>query len=104
MACRSRLCKECFLIDGKFTGADADLVFAKVVPKGLRRIQLEHFKASLHVIAEKKCLFESSIIRKVTLCAGPSLHGTTKAGNVRFHDDRSTYTGVRARVALEALK
>lgn len=35
-------------------------------------------------------------IEKLSRCDGPSLHGVTKAGPNRFHDDKSTYTGAHA--------
>eukprot|EP00920_Eleutheroschizon_duboscqi_P025840 GHVT01063833.1.p1 GENE.GHVT01063833.1~~GHVT01063833.1.p1 ORF type:complete len:218 (-),score=15.09 GHVT01063833.1:670-1323(-) len=53
------------------------------------------FERSLKLIAEKKKLPLFKIVEQVQSAKGPQFVGTT-ADAVRFHDDKSTYTGVYA--------
>jgi len=88
----AKLVKDCGLLDKKFTATDVDLIFAKVVTKGQRRIDLVQFESALHLIAVKKGTPSSNIQDAVVGAGGPVLSGT-KTDDVRFHDDKSTYTG-----------
>lgn len=88
----SKLCRDCHLIDGRLTVTDADLIFARVVPSGQRRIDMPLFETALKLIGEKKCVDEIVVRRAVASSSGPRLYAT-KAEAVRFHDDKSTYTG-----------
>lgn len=87
-----KLCKDTGLLDKKFTTTDADLAFAKVCEKGARRIFFEHFERAMEIVAVKKGTTASAVMEKVASGGGPVLTGTT-ADAVRFHDDKSTYTG-----------
>jgi hypothetical protein len=91
----AKLCKDCSLIDRDFTATDVDLLFAKVVPKGQRRMSITEFTQALGHIAQRKKVPSSDIESAVAACAGPSLQAT-QADTVRFHDDKSTYTGTHA--------
>ena len=42
------------------------------------------------------CYRPEDVISHIVLSEGPSLNNVTVAADVRFHDDRSTYTGVKA--------
>jgi len=86
-----KMCKDVGLVDRKFTPTDCDLTFAKVVTKGQRRIDFHQFQNALRLIAEKKGV--DSVESIIAGSGGPILHGT-QADAVRFHDDKSTYTGV----------
>jgi len=88
----TKLCKDCGLIDKKLTSTDVDLIFAKVVTKGQRRIAYPQFDAALNMCAQKKGASAEEVKTKVGAAQGPVLHAT-KADAVRFHDDKSTYTG-----------
>ncbi|CAK9004554.1 ADP-ribosylation factor 1 [Durusdinium trenchii] len=94
-------------LDRNFSSTDADLIFARVVPKGQRRISITEFEKALGLIAERRSCSQEICVRwrvqrvedvmqKVADSAGPSLEGT-KADAVRLHDDKQTYTGVHAR-------
>eukprot|EP00928_Gymnodinium_smaydae_P063481 TRINITY_DN4703_c0_g2_i2.p1 TRINITY_DN4703_c0_g2~~TRINITY_DN4703_c0_g2_i2.p1 ORF type:complete len:413 (-),score=101.92 TRINITY_DN4703_c0_g2_i2:42-1241(-) len=96
----AKLCKDVGLLDKKFTATDADLVFAKVVPKGARRIDIAQFRQGLKLVAEKKGV--PDVEAAVAKCTGPVLHGT-EADAVRFHDDKSTYTGVHVNGGPESV-
>ena len=51
---------------------------------------------ALAQIAAQKGTTSEAIIEQVITAGGPSVNAT-QADNVRFHDDRSTYTGVYAK-------
>merc|ERR1719188_1580177 len=91
----SKLCRDCHLVDRGFAATDADLVFAKVVPSGQRRMDLARFEAALRLIADRKAVDEHAVRQAVAGSSGPTLH-CTKTEPVRFHDDKSTYTGTHA--------
>eukprot|EP00927_Polykrikos_kofoidii_P057180 TRINITY_DN51298_c0_g1_i1.p1 TRINITY_DN51298_c0_g1~~TRINITY_DN51298_c0_g1_i1.p1 ORF type:complete len:555 (-),score=114.36 TRINITY_DN51298_c0_g1_i1:76-1626(-) len=89
-----RLCKDSGLLDRGFTRTDADLIFAKVKPRGQRRMDFEAFKTGIMHAAKKKGISTSSCQDMIINTGGPSHAGATVAENVRFHDDKSLYTGM----------
>merc|ERR1712032_720343 len=97
MDCKSfsKLCADGALLDRKFTATDADIAFAKVVSKGQRRVALPQFEELLQQIAVKKGMDKSQVLSLVACVEGPVLHAT-RADNVRFHDDKTTYTGTHS--------
>jgi hypothetical protein len=97
----AKLCKDCDLFDRKLTVVDADIVFAKVVHKGQRRIDLDQFKDALRLTAEKKGIELAALLAKIVEVGGPQLHGTT-TDTVRFHDDKNTYTGTHRHSLTES--
>eukprot|EP00891_Asterochloris_glomerata_P001381 jgi/Astpho2/1381/Aster-x1007 len=66
-----KLCTDCGLLDKKFTVTDVDLIFQKGV-------SVDDIKS------------------KLTAAEGPQTNAT-QADYVKFHDDKSTFTGVYAR-------
>merc|ERR1719188_2238666 len=90
-----KICKDCSLIDKKLPSSDVDLIFAKVVVKGKRRISLEQFEEALKMIAAKRGVSERRIRNCIIVAPEPVITGT-KADEVRFHDDKSTFTGSKA--------
>jgi len=95
-----KMCKDVGLVDRRFTPTDCDLIFAKVVTKGQRRIDFNQFQNALRLIAEKKGV--DSVESIIAGSGGPILHGT-QADAVRFHDDKSTYTGVHVNGGPESV-
>jgi hypothetical protein len=88
-----KLCKEAGLIDTKFTTTDADLLFSKIKAKGARKITFSQFAdLALPEIATKKKSTPEAIAAQVQ-AASPQARATV-ADAVRFHDDKSAYTGV----------
>ncbi|CAJ1394378.1 unnamed protein product [Effrenium voratum] len=98
----TKLCKDCSLLDKSFSQTDADLIFARVVPKGQRKITLAEFEKALGLIAERRGCPQEDVLQRVADGAGPSLEGT-KTSAVRLHDDKNTYTGVHARGGPESV-
>lgn len=88
-----KIFKDLNLFDKKFTATDADLIFAKIKPKGERKIKFGDFERGLEAVAEKKGVPVEQLMTRVASSGGPVLTGT-KAEDVRFHDDKTTYTGV----------
>lgn len=98
----AKVCKDCHLLDKTFTPTDVDLIFAKVVPKGARRIDMTQFSSALEHVATKKKVGVEAVHGAISSSSGPVLHGT-HADAVRFHDDKSTYTGVHQHGGPEAV-
>ena len=91
----AKLAKDCNLLDKKFTVTDIDLIFAKVKTKGARKITPEQYVAALYEIAEKKGISFDDLSTHICCIGGPVFTGT-KVAKVKWHDDKSTYTGVYA--------
>ena len=94
MTCRfAKLCKDCGLVDKKFTTTDVDLTFSKVKAKGARKIGISEFQKALELVAEKKSCSVEDILSKLRNTEGPVTNATQAEPN-KFHDDKSLYTGV----------
>ncbi|CAK0864434.1 unnamed protein product [Prorocentrum cordatum] len=98
-----KLCKDVKLVDKSFTTTDADLIFTKVVTKGQRRIDFGHFSAALDQVAAKKGTSAEAIRDAICSAGGPTLNGTV-ADHVKFHDDKSTYTGTHVNGGPESVR
>eukprot|EP00892_Ulva_mutabilis_P004520 jgi/Ulvmu1/243/UM001_0247.1 len=89
----AKLCRECKLLGKSFTATDCDLIFSKVKAKGARKIGFTEYQAALKLVAEKKGIEYDALVAKILAAGGPASSGT-QADNVKFHDDKSLYTGV----------
>ncbi|EIE25016.1 p25-alpha-domain-containing protein [Coccomyxa subellipsoidea C-169] len=89
----AKLCRDSKLLSRAFTASDVDLFFAKVKTKGARRITFGQFAEALALVAAKTNSNLADVASAVLAADGPSVTGT-KAEYVKFHDDKSTYTGV----------
>mmetsp|Transcript_13794 Transcript_13794/g.24016 ORF Transcript_13794/g.24016 Transcript_13794/m.24016 type:complete len:508 (+) Transcript_13794:54-1577(+) len=87
-----KFCEDNNIIDRKFKKTDTDIIFAKVVPKGKRRMDFEMFKNACRHISKKRECTTGHLQKIIAESDGPHLHGT-QADAVRFHDDKSLYTG-----------
>lgn len=96
--CFSKVCRDSKLYDKVYTPTDADLLFARLKPKGGRKIDFPIFVKCLQAIAEKKKCAAPEVYQSIVDAGGPIYSGT-KALPTKFHDDKSLYTGVHARVA-----
>ena len=92
----AKLSKDCNLLDKKLTSTDVDLVFAKIKDKSARKITFDQFKNGVTQLAAKKGLSDSDLQKLICEAGGPKFAGT-KADFVKFHDDKSLYTGVYAK-------
>jgi len=97
-----KLCKDCALIDASMPATEVDIIFAKVNPRGHRRMCFESFECALRWIALKKDVNEMTVRSVIQQSQGPVLH-CTKADVVRLHDDKSTYTGTHCFGGPEAV-
>eukprot|EP01066_Platyproteum_vivax_P001796 Platyproteum_vivax@DN12259_c0_g1_i1.p1 len=89
-----KLCKDTGLLAGGLTTTDCDLIFTKVKSKGAKKINYKEFQEAMKQVAEKKKISLDDV--KAQLSKGGPVYAGTKADEVRFHDDKSTYTGVHA--------
>jgi len=92
----AKLAKDCKLLDNKLTSTDIDLIFAKIKDKAARKITFDQFKAGVAQMATKKGLSEADLSQAIVSSGGPHFQGI-KADFVKFHDDKSLYTGVYAK-------
>ena len=91
----AKLMKDCKILDKKVTSTDIDLIFAKIKEKAARRISFTEFQSGLELVAQRKGLTVIQIRETISQNQGPILTGT-KADAVKYHDDKSLYTGVYA--------
>lgn len=92
----AKLYKETGIIDKKFTVNDADINFSKVKSGKVKTITFDQFEKTLELAAAKKGTTKDALVQKIISHGGATYAGT-KADYVKFHDDKSTYTGVYAR-------
>ena len=92
----TKLYKDCGIIDKKFTVNDADINFSKVKSGKVKVITFDQFEKTLELAAAKKGTTKEALVEHIIAKGGPTYHGT-KADYVKFHDDKSTYTGVCAK-------
>jgi len=91
-----KFAKDCKVIDKKCSATDIDLTFAKVKNgPAARKIVYAEFTAALELIAAKKGIAMGALEEKICGAGGPVFTGT-KAEAVKYHDDKSLYTGVYA--------
>eukprot|EP00200_Dunaliella_tertiolecta_P003493 CAMPEP_0202342964 /NCGR_PEP_ID=MMETSP1126-20121109/3300_1 /ASSEMBLY_ACC=CAM_ASM_000457 /TAXON_ID=3047 /ORGANISM="Dunaliella tertiolecta, Strain CCMP1320" /LENGTH=150 /DNA_ID=CAMNT_0048933989 /DNA_START=230 /DNA_END=682 /DNA_ORIENTATION=- len=86
--------KDSGLIDKALTQTDCDLIFTKVKTKGARKINFAEFCAALeHVAAKKKVSVDE--VKNIISSSSAKTTGTI-AEAVKYHDDKSLYSGVYA--------
>ena len=73
-----KLCRDTGLVGrGALTSTDADLIFAKVKPRGLQKINFSHFVDALGAVATRLNNDLILVVRQVTTSDGPIVNGTT---------------------------
>jgi hypothetical protein len=92
----AKLNKDAKLTDKRYTTTDVDLTFTKAKDKTAKVISFDQFKEALRLIAQKKGTDYDTVASLVVASGGPTFSGT-KADYVKFHDDKSLYTGVYAK-------
>mmetsp|Transcript_21701 Transcript_21701/g.25187 ORF Transcript_21701/g.25187 Transcript_21701/m.25187 type:complete len:153 (-) Transcript_21701:164-622(-) len=89
--------KDCGLLDKKLTTTDVDLIFNKVKNNpSIRKINFKQFEEAVAQFATKKGISEDDVKAIMISKGGPTFTGT-KADSVKFHDDKSTYTGTHTK-------
>jgi hypothetical protein len=89
----AKMVSDCGLLDKKMTSTDVDLIFAKIKAKTARKINFVEFEEGVRLIATKKGVASDDVVKKIISTGAPKFHGT-KPEFVKFHDDKSTYTGM----------
>jgi hypothetical protein len=88
--------KDCKLLDKKYTTTDVDINFAKIKTKTSKNITFTQFEDGIKLAATKKGIEYDAAVALICEAGGPTFTGT-KADYVKFHDDKSLYTGVYAK-------
>eukprot|EP01083_Nonionella_stella_P159386 519890_1 len=92
----AKFARDTKILDKKLTSTDIDLIFSKIEIKGERKISYEIFRGrGIPEMAGKKGMTEDQLVATILHTGGPQSSGT-HADAVRFHDDKSQYTGVYA--------
>ena len=91
-----KLNKDCGLFDKKYIVADTDVVFSKVKDKTSKTILFNQFQNGLKEIAKKRGITYEDVVELIQKSGSAKFTGT-QADYVKFHDDKSTYTGVYAK-------
>lgn len=91
----AKINKDCKLLDKKYTTTDVDINFAKIKDKTSKNITFTQFCKGLELAAAKKGITFDEVEALVISAGGPTFKGT-QADYVKFHDDKSLYTGVYA--------
>lgn len=89
----TKMLKESKIIGKLFTGTDADLLFNKIKAKTARKITYDEFISRGIPEIAAKMKKSPQDVEALIAAASPQSHGT-KADAVKFHDDKSMYTGV----------
>ena len=92
----AKMAKDTKILDKGLTATDIDLVFAKVKDKAARKINYTQFQKAVEEMATKKKISFDDLSAKLMAKGGPSFAGT-KAEAVKYHDDKSLYTGVHGK-------
>ena len=93
----SKCAKDTGLLDKKLTTTDVDLIFNKVKNNpSVRKINFKQFEEAVAQFATKKGITEDAVKKIMIEKGGPVFTGT-KADSVKFHDDKSTYTGTHTK-------
>ena len=88
-----KLCKECGIVDKKYSMSEVDIDFAKVKCSALKTINFQEFEKAIGLIAKKKQIHKQELINQI-INHGPATYSGTKTDKVRLYDDLSTYSGV----------
>ncbi len=91
----NKVFKDSKLVDNKkLSGTDLDIIFAKNIEVGKKRIGHAQFDKAFGMVAAKLGLSPDQLVGHCA--AGPNFVGT-KAEKVDLHDDKTLYTGVYAK-------
>lgn len=96
----AKLCKDTALLGPAFEAHDVDVVFAQAARgQESRRLDFDAFCVALAAVAERRSVPAADVVRSVVGASGPADNSTAHAPSefVRFHDDKTTFTGVHAR-------
>jgi hypothetical protein len=92
----AKLTKDCGLLDKVLTNTEVDLIFSKVKVKTSKVLTYDQFVEAVKLMAAKKKTDFDTLSATITSSGGPTFTGT-KTDYVKFHDDKSLYTGVYAK-------
>lgn len=91
----AKVAKDSKILNKVLTTTDVDLAFAKVKDKAARKINFSQFETGIEICASKRSETFEQLVGQMIGNGGPVYQGT-KAEAVKYHDDKSLYTGVYA--------
>lgn len=91
----AKMSKDTKMLNKVLTTTDIDLIFAKIRDKEARKINYAQFVKGVELCATKRGETAEQLEANILATGGPSYTGT-KAEAVKYHDDKSLYTGVYA--------
>lgn len=91
----AKVAKDSKILNKVLTATDVDLEFAKIKDKAARKINFAQFEMGIEILASKRGETFEELVGKMISQGGPVYQGT-KAEAVKYHDDKSLYTGVYA--------
>ena len=91
----AKVAKDSKILSKVLTATDIDLAFAKIKDKAARKINFAQFEIGIEICASKRGETFEELVAKMISQGGPVYQGT-KAEAVKYHDDKSLYTGVYA--------
>lgn len=92
----AKLCRDSNMISKPNHIKELDIVFSKCVPHNCKRMDFEHFLASISRMSVAIDMSVSEICKRIMTSAGPTSR-CTKSSFIKLHDDRSLFTGIYAR-------
>jgi len=94
----AKFCKDCNMLCKKYGQGDTAVTFSRVLPRGQRRVTLKKgvdgfsmYDKLLCLVAEKKECTTDYLFELIA--SGTVTTKGTVVGDVRLHDDKTTYTG-----------
>lgn len=93
----AKFARESGIISKRCNKTDIDLIFTRIKSRGMRRINFSQFMQGLEIIADKKQMTLYDLESRILEAGGPKTSHTQRAEYVKFHDDKTTYTGVYKR-------
>ncbi|KAH7624796.1 hypothetical protein Ndes2526B_g00163 [Nannochloris sp. 'desiccata'] len=86
-----KICRDTGLVGrGALNSTDADLIFAKVKPRGLQKITFRHFVDALGAVAARSNKDLLAVVRQVTTSQGPIVNATTAQTNHQKNQQQPT--------------
>lgn len=92
-----KLVRDAGLLGGSLNVTRLDIIFSKVKGKGLRKINFQGFEMALTLLSEERGYTLNQTYNAIVSTAGPQLNHVTTPEFVKYHDDKSMYTGVYSR-------
>ena len=89
----AKLCRDSGVVDKRLSGTQLDLIFARSVDRGAKKLKWAQFLNALELCAAYRRTGVEKIRELIMAGPGPSLNRPSTAEAVNLHDDKALYTG-----------